>query len=293
MTRYETELKIVIIGVACSFVGWVVNQINNREVTKTQKKIERYQTALTTFYWPLYYEIQNLEYFMNLDDKNEELLSSIVLEISENVKRNLGLAFPKKLISHPLLILIPKLLRGVMEKNVTKYVSVESVRFIHLLTEARIITLTKKLNVMCGEQTTDRYTLAMYSKALNFINQTNNKEWLSPFDWRFKDFELKQLAQDYKCQLLNYFYDVTYQENLSENQYTEYIDIDPTLTTSGLKKTPITGYIDSNDSTEYIKWLKYTNTDYRPVDTRLINIYNYTRFFTPGVLIRGFSWDEF
>ena len=220
----KNELVIIVLGCGISFLGWIANIIHDRKNRIREKKIERYGKALSDFYWPLYFELQRLEYFLSLDikNRNEQLLSKIVFEISIHIKNNMGTAFPKKVISQPLLLTIPKLFRGSIEGDTGKYISMDSIRFIHSIIEARMITITKKYNLLCGENEIDIYTYAMYKKTLNKIYLTTENEWISPLEWRFRESEYKRKTKNNKKEFLNLFYDSNiYSNNFNQDMKKE------------------------------------------------------------------------
>lgn len=223
----SNEVVITIgLGIFCSTCGWVVNNLYSRQVAFRERKTERYQTALSEFYWPLYcnlLELQGLRGDIE-NPHNEEEISNMFENISSLVRDKMGHAFPKKAVARPIITLITLLHRGNQQSTTLKYVPVDCLNMVISIIESRLFTMSKKYDYLCDEKE-DRYTYALYSKIINQNTDAQSPEWINHIYWWFHQKKCTEMTKINRDNVIQLFSD-TIKNTVVDNKSAELSDIE-------------------------------------------------------------------
>lgn len=194
-------------GIFCSACGWVINSLYSRYVKFREIRTNRYQTALSEFYWPLYCILLELQGLCNdiENPHNESDLREMYDTMNAIIKEKMGFAFPKRAIARPIITLLTLLHKGNIENNTLKYVSRDCLSVVTNIVESRLFTMSKKYNALCDENE-DIYTYALYTKIINQNTEGETlKEWISPYSWWCYNKDYKVITKDRREEVLDIF----------------------------------------------------------------------------------------
>lgn len=220
MSNASNELIYTVgFGIFCSTCGWVVNSLYSRYVNFREIRTNRYQTALSEFYWPLYCVLLELRGVCNDIENpqdNEEDLSAMYNSMNTIIKERMGFAFPKRSIARPIITLLTLLHKGNAENKTLKYVPQECLSVVTNIVESRLFTMSKKYNTLCDEND-DRYTYALYTKIINQNTiGTSLKEWIGPYTWWYFNRDYRAITKERREEVLDIF-----SQTLNSSSHTE------------------------------------------------------------------------